>query len=1133
MPEYQSLLRVEKTKDGGALATLFVNGPEGPVKFTAQAGEKDLLSIDKAFHRDLGVPLPSGVKMSGEMQIKRNDAIMGAALRKLSEKIPPFYAPSLAKAAENALIRKTKDAAASGKARGATSGDTFRFYDDEEHCTMDELNRYVGPPLGVPEAHSPAGIVSGMIESVEISGYGADLISRKHAMSRVKQPVVSGEGTVTPASWDVAAAKGAVIDIFNRKRPGELKAIKYEGLTDDGKMRFIVKTKIPGAKDETYNVSSSPVGFAVFKDVTETVSGDEGRPANPAEVREAQDALSEMCQRNGIDCHHVTYQGTDIDGDLKFAVQTSSGLKNFKMSKEAAGWQAVTVSGDDETLLPPTPGDIDDARRALMKLCQKDGCKGISYQGVSPIGGGLKFLVKTDKGIQGYEMSKQPVGWQAIAMSGDEVGLFGFLKKAVSDIESGVKKVGKGTYGLAKAGTKDIYKAGKFVATKAEQAALYPVKRIIWSHINSKGIPQLAQQRANYVISQQTHGQRKVATPAEVKTIGVPYATAYFKKRVPSVLSGEDVFPPKTIIRVRKLPLRNKHGAVVGSYGRVDFIAIGDRPPGEVSMDGTGNLPGRPRLIKSFVIGASAKAIALDIAPIVVAPIIWVTALIKRALHNNPEAPATTACCTTACQTGPDATPTCSTCTTAPTCTAATCTACCTTATCCSTSADNMSGATRPKKKRLSPQQKVAFKKLAGTVLGAVNKAGISTTPKGRWPRPTVIKAFKTAEIIGGNDGKKMLYRYAAVAGIALQTSNGKYVRARRKKASSSYMGGSTGALGIASNALSSAGIPLTTNSQWTRSNYVSAINIVTQAISAQKSSLSTSDQKKNPNSLGRAMVKTIVRNQHLHVQDASGNYFVITGSNLAWMTDQSIPPDFTNKKRIVKQAFVASRNAHHQALVSQNNQDQNYVSSIPMAMSDLQAAGLPTDQIHLGPTGTLLAGDTTGAFDTWQSERRSFLKEGDFKDPNIEEQNMFNVDMWLDPDDENKDADDELTQEQEKDIDTYGTDQEDLWMRPNVVAGTRVGQTAPMTTYAQAWYQPISFFQNKLATIQQNLTSLTASTAASAAAAQAAGGGGGGGGGGQSCCSDGGGGGGACCACSSACCQATCCATTPEQAPS
>ena len=101
-------------------------------------------------------------------------------------------------------------------------------------------------------------------------------------------------------------------------------------------------------------------------------------------------------------------------------------------------WVSESVSGDVASLAP-LPGDISDAKTAIIKWYgqQKTGdqpagsIKAISYQGLSPVSGRMKFLVNSSTGLTGLEMAKTPIGWRAMPMPKDEVGLFGFIKKTV------------------------------------------------------------------------------------------------------------------------------------------------------------------------------------------------------------------------------------------------------------------------------------------------------------------------------------------------------------------------------------------------------------------------------------------------------------------------------------------------------------------------------------------------------------------------------------------------------------------------------------------------------------------------------------------------------------------------------
>lgn len=1172
MAEYQSVIRANQTKGGGANAELVVTTPSGPLRFAASVSPFDAEKIRAAIFSwvHAGQPdqakkvakaavmgadpdalmeptfrgnrtTPPDLKSPTTLNQKKpkakkkgiftfqdetveatlagdrtgateiiglfvglaNDAVMGCALRQLSDRTPGQYQGALSSAAAGALKPKTASAGV---------GDTFRFYEDMELANpMDQLSQWVPPPLGVPQARQEAAIISGeQEEAVAISGYGADLVSRGRVLRLGKAAVMGGEPDVN----ETKLAKYAVIDLFNKKQPGKLQAIKYEGVNDDGRLTFRTKTK--DGKEDLYNVKKGDVGYAIFKNASTTVKG-------------------------------------------------------------------------DTTTVMPSSVDINDAKNVLVKWygSKKPGeLQAVSYQGVSPISNKLKFLAKTANGLRGYELERSDVGWRATAMSGDEVGVFGFIKKAASAVRSGVSKAASTAYkytgakaavSVAKKGAGYAAKGAKFIVNKAAMIALAPLIIPLRMALNRKGIIPLATRRANFLVWQGSGGKLRKATPEQVRA-QIPFARAQFKKKIPgflsAIISGDG--PDHVIIR--------RSTMVGGSYARYEMLAPGDNLAAPPFVGGDGKTRRRrPKYVKvatfvaPLVVGqeegqapTAAPSSGPTLASIISAPFTWLGNIIKTILGgNSQQAPAQLPrgqgeggldpSMADPSMMDPSASPDGSM---APdggvapdgggadpgggyaddgg-----------------SSSEEDMMGGefvgghrrkkhkhgqSEPKKpadpERLAKMQ-ATFKKLEDAIVAA----GVSVAAGTVWDKATTAKVAAIARsTFGGHKVPRMLRHFVNKHQIKISLPNGAvmgdappgapppapppgappaapppagvwrgaptgpkgYGRRRRRRYRRAGLGmpgtpgtqtGRTGTGGpvftTVLNALTTANINVNQGAFWTQQGFEAAVAAAVATLTTSKASLPVKAQAKNPNSLGRAIVKQIVRRRAIKVLGKDGRYYAIKTADGKWALDTtSAPPDFSAKLTLVRNTFVTERDRQHALMATQNRDDSNFVQSISMAKSALQTAGLPIDQIRLSPQGTLLAGAFIGAFDMAKNEDEDFVDTGDEHPSDYEsEQQMFNNKIWIDKDVIEKDQVEKLDEEIDADADEFGTSEHALWMRPALV-GTFVGDVDPATGLDKLWWQPMQYFQDSAQKIYN-----AAALAAPAAAAPSGGGGGGGGG--------------------------------------
>ena len=205
MPEYTSVLKAERTPNGGATATLDgersrwsrailgqrrAGGREGRPPVVSRQQHRVACASRKAgpltFKADPDSPLAlSQTKLGKKLRIG-NDGRGGIPQhrRRYSRSrsfVRRFRRPTHPRSCDG---RQECDQIKKRSSRRNIVGDTYKFYDDEEHSPIDELSRWVPPPMGVPVSSTPAAIVSGIEESVAATGFGADLVSTKQSAER-------------------------------------------------------------------------------------------------------------------------------------------------------------------------------------------------------------------------------------------------------------------------------------------------------------------------------------------------------------------------------------------------------------------------------------------------------------------------------------------------------------------------------------------------------------------------------------------------------------------------------------------------------------------------------------------------------------------------------------------------------------------------------------------------------------------------------------------------------------------------------------------------------------------------------------------------------------------------------------
>jgi hypothetical protein len=396
---------------------------------------------------------------------------------------------------------------------------------------------------------------------------------------------------------------------------------------------------------------------------------------------------------------------------------------------------------------------------------------------------------------------------------------------------------------------------------------------------------------------------------------------------------------------------------------------------------------------------------------------------------------------------------------------------------------------------------------------------------------------------------------------------------------SRSAVGAALSTYTIVLNAIRQSGLMVSSGRRWTQAQYQRALSVGRSALVAKKIA--------NATGVSKTKVNQILAANGMLVQGKTGVYYLRRGGKWVKPTGAAaasalgpisatykpgtVPQNFVAKQSLVKRAFIAARNRHAAAIQAQGVTDVNYTKANELAMYEVRAAGLPTDQIRISTSGTLLAGtcgqQTCGRqFSGRQSTDHSTCGErstdhrssiGDWDWAQIELQEirsklepeegdaMYDPELWIDEEedegddkDKKKGAEDEdaeelkMMDEIEDEGPSFETTEEDLWLRPEV-AGADMGAEAtffnaptgtPITTATtsyvqptfvasppfQTWWNTITWFRN-ITTPIINATTPTAAAATAAIAAGPAGGGGsygGGGGGGGGGEGDGGGGG-------------------------
>jgi hypothetical protein len=249
--------------------------------------------------------------------------------------------------------------------------DAINFYDDEEHDPADELSRWVPGPLGVKQSMEEAAIISG------------------------------SEGG--PSTQDVSEAKSAVISRYKKAKPGELQAVKYEGLSPRGRIQVRVKTT---GGEKVYEVLRAPGGHLIT-----SMSGASAPAADPDDVKAAKSALVSRYQRTKPGTlQAVRYESTSpVTGRMRFLVRTTEGIKGYEVSKSPAGFTFTTMSGDEVGLLKKF-------RRRIGKGVRKVG------KGVRKVGKGIRKVAKQIGKMTGK-------GWASFKAGVGKLGGFLNIKK--------------------------------------------------------------------------------------------------------------------------------------------------------------------------------------------------------------------------------------------------------------------------------------------------------------------------------------------------------------------------------------------------------------------------------------------------------------------------------------------------------------------------------------------------------------------------------------------------------------------------------------------------------------------------------------------------------------------------------
>jgi hypothetical protein len=385
-----------------------------------------------------------------------------------------------------------------------------------------------------------------------------------------------------------------------------------------------------------------------------------------------------------------------------------------------------------------------------------------------------------------------------------------------------------------------------------------------------------------------------------------------------------------------------------------------------------------------------------------------------------------------------------------------------------------------------------------------------------------------------------------------------------RKIHSRSLMGATVSTYNLVLAAIRRNGLLISSGRRWTRAQYLRALSVGRSALLAKKIV--------NAAIVSKTKVNQILAANGMYVQGKTGIYYLRRGGKWvkpigavastalgpisATYKPGTVPQNFVAKQSVVKSAFIAARNRHAAAIQTQGVTDVNYTKANELAMYEIRAAGLPTDQIRISTSGTLLAGNPRVGNPPVGNPRVGNPRVGnprvgDWDWGNIELQEiasklkpsegdaMYDPELWIDEDedegddkDKKKGAEDEdaeelkMMEELEDEGPSFNTTEEDLWLRPEVAGvGAEVtffnapatATTTTTTSYVQptfvasppfqTWWNTITWFRNT-ATPIINATTPTAAAVAAAIAASPAGGGGsygGGGGGGPA----GGGGGG------------------------
>jgi hypothetical protein len=177
-------------------------------------------------------------------------------------------------------------------------------------------------------------------------------------------------------------------------------------------------------------------------------------------------------------------------------------------------------------------------------------------------------------------------------------------------------------------------------------------------------------------------------------------------------------------------------------------------------------------------------------------------------------------------------------------------------------------------------------------------------------------------------------------------------------------MGAAVSAYTLVLTAIRRNGLLISSGRRWTRTQYLRALSIGRSALVAKKVA--------NATIVAKTKVNQILAANGMYVQGKTGVYYLrragkwvkpagtaaALGPISSTYKPGTVPQNFIAKQTLVKRAFIAARNRHAAAIQTQGVTDVNYTKANELAMYEIRAAGLPTDQLRISTSGTLLAGN-------------------------------------------------------------------------------------------------------------------------------------------------------------------------------